>query len=370
MMNVMKMMNMMTTMMNHMNNIALVTGANGMDAKTLTHLLLSKNYKVILTYRRNTYFDEDKIKAVFTDDLLKYPKAELHLQVCDISCRNSVNNCILSVLKEHSRIDELYLLAANSHVGESFKNKELSIQTNGQSVYYFLEALKNHSNKTRTYFAATSELVGGIESGTFNEDCLWNPRSPYAIGKALGARWINFYRDSSDSNMFCCSGILFNHSNTYRSKDFVIRKITNTAAKIALGKQSELKLGHLEWARDEHWSDFGCEAMWKILQLDKPENFVVGNGETHWGEEFVDTAFKYFNLDWKKYVKFDDSLKRPNEVVRLIADSTKAQQLIGWKPNRISFNTHINLMCKFDYELENGGTPSRPDIFEIEKNSI
>jgi len=170
--------------------------------------------------------------------------------------------------------------------------------------------------------------------------------------------------------MFCCYGILFNHSNTYRSKDFVVRKITNAAAKIALGKQSELKLGHLEWARDEHWSDFGCEAMWKILQLDKPENFVVGNGETHWGEEYVDLAFKYFNLDWKKYVKFDDNLKRPNEVVRLIADSTKAQQLIGWKPNRISFDTHINLMCKFDYELENGGTPSRPDIFEIEKNSI
>ena len=346
-------------------NIALVTGANGMDAKTLTHLLLSKNYKVILTYRRNTYFDADKVKSIFMDDLIRYPLSELYLEVCDIGCQNSVNECIKSTIKTHSRIDELYLLAANSHVGESFKNKELSIQTNGQSVYYFLEALKNLSPKTRTYFAATSELVGGIEDGKFNEDCIWNPRSPYAIGKALGARWINFYRDSLDSNMFCCYGILFNHSNTYRSKDFVIRKITNTAAKIALGKETELKLGHLQWARDEHWSDFGVEAMWKILQLDKPENFVVGNGETHWGEEFVENAFGFFNLDWRKYVKFDESLKRPNEVVRLIADSTKAQAKLGWIPNRISFKQHINLMCNYDYELENGENPKRVNVFDM-----
>ena len=346
-------------------NIALVTGANGMDAKTLTHLLLSKNYKVILTYRRNTYFDADKVKSIFMDDLIRYPLSELYLEVCDIGCQNSVNVCIKSTIKTHSRIDELYLLAANSHVGESFKNKELSIQTNGQSVYYFLEALKNLSPKTRTYFAATSELVGGIEDGKFNEDCIWNPRSPYAIGKALGARWINFYRDSLDSNMFCCYGILFNHSNTYRSKDFVIRKITNTAAKIALGKETELKLGHLQWARDEHWSDFGVEAMWKILQLDKPENFVVGNGETHWGEEFVENAFGFFNLDWRKYVKFDESLKRPNEVVRLIADSTKAQAKLGWIPNRISFKQHINLMCNYDYELENGENPKRVNVFDM-----
>jgi GDPmannose 4,6-dehydratase len=345
------------------NNVAVITGAGGMDAKTLTHFLLSKNYKVVLTYRRNTFFDENKILSIFEWDLKQYPKSELYLQVCDISCQNSVKECIKSVLKDHSRIDELYLLAANSHVGESFKNKELSIQTNGQSVYYFLESLKQLSPKTRTYFAGTSELAGGVESGTFNEDSTWNPRSPYAIGKALGARWVNFYRDCLDSRMFCCYGILFNHSNIYRSKDFVIRKITNAAAKISLGIQTELKLGHLEWARDEHWSDFGCEAMWKMLQLDEPECFTIGNGETRWGEEYLDAAFEYFNLDWKKYVKFDESLKRPNEVVRLIADSTKAQKKLGWIPNRIPFNYHIQLMCTYDYNLESGGIPIRPDVF-------
>ena len=346
-----------------MNNIALITGANGMDAKTLTHFLLSKNYRVILTYRRNTWFDEQNLKVLFQEDLLKYPKSELLFQVCDISCHNSVIECIKSVLKQNGRIDELYLLAANSHVGESFKNKELAIQTNGQSVYYFLETLKEYSPKTRTYFAATSELVGGINEGQFNENCLWNPRSPYSIGKALGARWINFYKDSIDSNLFCCYGILFNHSNTYRSKDFVIRKITNTAAKIVLGKEKELRLGHLEWARDEHWSDFGCEAMWKMLQLNQPENFVIGNGESHWGEEYIEKAFNYFNLDWKKYTKFDDLLKRPNEVVRLESDSKKAQEKLGWIPNRISFQTHINLMCEYDFQLENGQKPTRPNVF-------
>lgn len=348
-----------------MNNIALITGSNGMDAKTLTHLLLSKGYKVILTYRRNSFFTEDKIKANFLPDLEKNPSSELYLEVCDIACHNSVKECVKSVLKKHSRIDELYLLAANSHVGESFKNKELAIQTNGQSVYYFLETLRELSLCTRTYFAATSELVGGIESGYFDESCLWNPRSPYAIGKALGARWVNFYRDSLDSGMFCCYGILFNHSNTYRTKDFVSRKITNTAARIALGKEKVLKLGHLDWARDEHWSDFGCEMMWKMLQLDKPDNFVIGNGIAHWGEEFVETAFNHFNLNWKDHVIFDDSLKRPNEVVRLVANPAKAQKELGWVPERISFKKHIDLMCNFDYQLEKGEQPVRPDVFNL-----
>lgn len=345
-----------------MNNIAVITGANGMDAKTLTHILLSKGYKVILTYRRNTFFDEQRIKNYFIEDLKKYSNSELYCEVCDISCHNSVKECVKSILNKHSRIDELYLLAANSHVGESFKNKELSIQTNGQSVYYFLETLSNYSPKTKTYFAATSELVGGIDSGIFNEECVWNPRSPYAIGKELGARWIKFYRESTNTNLFCCFGILFNHSNTYRSLDFAIRKITNTAAKIALGKQKELKLGHLNWARDEHWSDFGCEAMWKMLQLNKAEDFVIGTGETYWCEEYLDLAFNYFNLDWKKFVKLDESLIRPNEVVRLIGDSSKAQKIIGWNPKRMSFKNHIDLLCNFDYNLEKGLNPKRPIV--------
>ena len=351
-----------------MNNIALITGANGMDAKTLTHLLLSKGYLVILTYRRNSYFDENNIKQLFKEDLENNKDARLECAICDISCQNSVNECIKSCLNKYSRIDELYHLAAMSHVGNSFKQKELSIIVNGQSHYYFLEALKNYSPTTKYYGAMTSELFGGINEGLFNEEFIWDPRSPYAIGKELGARWIDFYKNSSDTNIFACYGILFNHSNTYRSLDFVIRKITNTAAKISLGKENILKLGHLNWARDEHWSDFGCEMMWKMLQLEKPENFVIGNGTTHWGEEFVEIAFNYFNLDWKKYVSFDKELVRPNEVTRLIADSSKAQKMLGWVPNRIPFKKHVELLCKYDLLLERDGIQKRFNIFNMEQD--
>lgn len=349
-----------------MNNIAVITGANGMDAKTLTHFLLNKGYKVILTYRRNSFFDEEKIKDVFSEDLIKISDARLDCEVCDVSCQNSVNECIKSILEKHSRIDELYHLAAMSHVGLSFKQKELSVIVNGLSHYYFLESLKNYTPKTKYYGAMTSELFGGVNDGVFNEDSKWSPKSPYAIGKEVGARWIDFYKESEDSKLFACYGILFNHSNTYRSLDFVIRKITNTAAKISIGKEKELKLAHLNWSRDEHWSDFGCEMMWKMLQLEKPQNFVIGNDETHSGEEYVKITFDYFNLDWKKYVKFDKNLIRPNEVVKLQSDSAKAQKILGWIPNRISFKEHINILCNYDLELESRNFSKRFNVFEYE----
>ena len=234
-----------------------------------------------------------------------------------------------------------------SHVGNSFKQKELSIITNGQSYHYFLESLKQLSPKTRVYGALTSELAGGVPDGCyFDENTPWYPRSPYAIGKALGGHWIKFYRDSIDCNLFACIGILFNHSNTYRTPDFAIRKITSGAAQIANGLKSELVLGHLEWARDEHWSDFGCEMMWKMLQLDTPQDFVVGNGETHFAEEYLKLAFDYFNLDWKKYVKLDKEFQRPNEVHRLISNSSKAQKLLGWKPNRMPFEESYRIIMQ------------------------
>lgn len=348
-----------------MNKIALITGANGMDAKTLTHFLLKKDYKVILTFRRSTFYNEEKIKNIFCKDLTNHPRASLEFEICDISCFNSVKTCIKSILNKYLKIDEVYLLAANSHVGESFNNKELSIQTNGQSVYYFLESLNEFSNNTRIYFAATSELAGGFVDFPFNEKSKWHPRSPYSIGKELGARWIDFYRESKNTNLYCCYGILFNHSNVYRSKDFVIRKITNTAAKIALGKESKLKLAHLNWSRDEHWSDFGCEAMWKMLQQETPENFVIGNGIDHYSEEYLDLAFGFFNLRWQDYVDFDKSLNRPNEVFKLVADPTKAKEKLGWIPNRIPFKKHIELMCEFDFSIESNLVPDFPDVFSL-----
>lgn len=346
--------------------LALITGAGSMDSKSLTHLLLSKNYHVVLTYRRNSYFNLNDIKKIFEPDLIKYPLSKLSFEVCDITDRNSVEQCIKNTIESYGKIDELYMIAAMSHVGMSFSQKEYSILANGQSYYYFLETLKNLSKLTKVYGALTSELAGNVPEGSlFNEETVWSPKSPYSIGKALGGHWIKFYRESLDSNIFACFGILFNHSNIYRTTDFAIKKITNTAAKIAIGKEKELKLAHLDWARDEHWSDFGCEMMWKMLQNSSPKDYVIGNGETHWGEEYVQYAFDYFNLDWKQYVKFDESLKRPNEVTRLISDPSKAEKELGWRRNRISFQEHIKLMCKYDYDLESGLAPIRPDVFEL-----
>lgn len=348
-----------------MNKIAVITGANSMDGKTLTHLLLSKDYTVILTYRRNTLYNEENIRSLFTDELMKY-RGGVDFEICDITDHNSVKECILSILKKYGKIDELYLIAAMSHVGNSFKQKEYSIICNGQSYYYFLETLKTFSPTTRTYGALTSELAGNVPDGQlFNEESPWNPKSPYGYGKALAGYWIRHYRECSDSNLFCCYGVLMNHSNCYRTRDFLIRKVTSTFAKIVLGKEKKLKLAHLNFARDEHWSDFGCEMMWKMLQNEYPTDYVIGNGETHWGEEYLDIAADYFNLNWPDYVEFDDSLNRPNEVVRLIADPSKAERELGWRKNRISFKKHIALMCDFDYKLESGLNPTRPNVFEM-----
>ncbi len=346
--------------------IAVISGAGGMDAKTLTHFLLKKSYRVILTYRRNSYFDEQNIRAFFAQDLINNPKARLHCEVCDIADQNSVNNCLATILRNYSYIDELYMLAANSHVGESFHNKDSVILVNGQSYYYFLEFLAKNSSKTRVYGALTSEVAGNVPDGfLFNEDTCWSPKSPYGYAKQLGSNWIKLYRESKDAGLFACFGILFNHSNQYRSKDFFIRKVTNSVARIELGKQTELKLGHLDFYRDEHWSDFGCEAMWKMLQLNEPTDLVIATGKTYSGEEFLQQAFSFFNLKWQDYVKFDKSLLRPNEVPRLIGDSSKAQKLINWNPNRMPFQNHIELMCTWDYQLEDRRNPIRPNVFEL-----
>jgi GDPmannose 4,6-dehydratase len=266
-----------------------------------------------------------------------------------------VRECLSNVQRKFGGIDQIYLIAAMSHVGNSFSQKEYSIMANGQSCYYFLEWLKQNSKNTRTYFAGTSELAGNVPEGTFfNEKNNWNPKSPYALGKQLGVGWIKLYRESLDSQLFACFGILFNHSNYFRSEDFYIARVCSYAAKIAHGQEKELTLGNLNFWRDEHFSCFGVEMMTKMLEQDQPEDFVVGAGKTYHGEEYLDEAFKYFNLDWKNYVKIDDDRKRPNEVVRLIADSTKAQEKLGWNPNRMTFQQHIGEICNFwDHKVQN-----------------
>jgi GDPmannose 4,6-dehydratase len=341
--------------------IALVVGISGMDGESAAYLLLSKGYKVIGTYRKNTQLNLE-------DLICSYPSnSDIHLEYCDISDFNSVRILFENCLLKHGKVDEVYLLAAQSHVGNSFSSAETTVITNGMSVYSFLENIRLLTPKTRLYFAATSELLGGDPSRCpFNESSEFECRSPYSIGKELGTRWIKYFNQTY--GIFACYGILFNHSNTSRGKSFYIRRVTNSAARIALGKQNELTLGNLNFYRDEHWSDFGVEMMHKMLQLDKPDSFIICRGQCFHGEQFLDEAFNYFNLDWKKYVKQDKSIFRPNEVVKLVGTPEKAIKALGWNPDRMSFKDHISLMCKNDYALESGNKIERPDVFKLYKS--
>lgn len=325
-----------------------------MDGKTLTHFLLSKGYLVVNTFRRATINISRELHQInnFNEDL--------SFDFCEINDFESVK----TLVEKNQDACEIYLLAAQSNVGYSFNTPDYSVITNGMSVYNFLESINRTNKKIKLYFAATSELLGGNNPDKpYNESSEYDCRSPYSIGKELGTRWVKYYRQMG---LFACYGILFNHSNQYRDFSFFIRRVTNTAAKIALGKEKELVLGNLDFYRDEHWSDFGCEMMWKILQRDQPKDYVIATGKTHGGIEYLDKAFGFFNLKWENFVKQDTSRFRPNEVIKLIGDSSEAQKDLGWNPNRMSFDDHISLMCKYDHELESGQVlPERPDVFKL-----
>lgn len=332
---------------------AIVFGINSMDGRTLTHILLAKGYQVVGTFRRNTLNLKDDILPLYG------ASPNLAFEYCDVSDSGSMKQLIT----KHADAHEAYLLAAQSHVGFSFASEEVSILTNGQSVLHLLKNVHELAPKMRAYFAATSELMGGADpEKPYNEDSPYDCRSPYSIGKELGTRWVKYYRQLG---VFACYGILFNHSNIYRSADFYVRRCTQAAARIALGKQKSLSLGFLGFSRDEHWSDFGCEMMWKMLQQDQPRDYVIANGVTHTGEEFLQLAFGHFNLNWQDHVVVDQSRFRPNEVVKLIGDSSRAQRDLGWRPERMPFKDHIDLMCEWDYVLESGGKPMRPDVFSL-----
>lgn len=339
---------------------AILTGANGMDAKSLAHILLDKGYHIIFTYRRNTSFDIIAHKALFADQLDN--GSTIDYVVCDLTDKNSVHLALKDVISKYEKIDECYLLAAQSHVGYSFSCAETTLMATGVSVFYFLDWFYNNSKDTRIFFAATSELFGGRHDKPCNEDAEFDCRSPYSIAKEMGTRWIKYYRQLG---LFCCYAITYNHSNFYRSLDFYIRRVTNTAAKIKLGKESVLSLGNLDFYRDESWSCYVCEQFYNMLQLNEPDDFVLASGETHSGKEYLDIAFEYLGLNWKDHVVIDESRFRPNEVIRLIGDSSKAQKILGWQPNRMSFETHVELMTEYDFQLESGQKPKRINAFKL-----
>lgn len=342
----------------NMSKIALITGITGMDGEALADILLAKGYVVVGTYRKTASFSLDALRSAHRN----HPN--LYLEYCDITDNQSVKALLVSTIRQHGSIDEVYLLAAQSHVGLSFTTAESTVWANGISVFYFLENLRMLCSTARVYFAATSELLGGDPRNCpFTEASPYECRSPYAIGKELGVRWVNYFRMTY--GMYATYGVLFNHSNTSRNLSFFIRRVTNGAARIALGKQNTLSLGNLDFYRDEHWSDFGCEMMWRMLQLDAPEVFLICRGQCLHGEEFLDAAFGHFNLNWRNYVTFDPEKVRANEVVKLVGDPSLAEAKLGWNPDRMPFQSHIALMCAHDYAIEKGEHPARPDVFAL-----
>jgi len=352
----------------HTTKVSLITGATSMDGRSITHLLLSKGYKVILSYRRNAHLNLNHINDLFTDDFKKNPESSLDFILMEITDPTSVKLAIRSILEnpKYGQIDEFYNFAAQSNVGISFQNPVYTMQASGMSMFNILEAIKELTPKTKVFQACTSEMFGGDPNRCpFDENSLFETRSPYAVAKRVSYDWVTYFRQTY--GLFVCAAFCFNHSNIYRNPDFYIQKVCLAASRISLGKQQELKLGNLQFSRDESYSDFCVEAFWKMLQLDKPEDFVIGRGEAFTGEEFLIEAFRYFNLDWTKFVKIDKSLLRDNEVVKLLANPSKAINKLGWKPNRMSLTEHIALMCEWDYSIESNNKPIRKDVLSLYK---
>jgi len=316
---------------------ALITGITGQDGSYLAEFLLSKRYKVHGIIRRASTFNTSRIDHIYVDP--HKPGARLFLHYGDLSDSEQISNIIYNI-----KPDEVYHLGAQSHVRVSFDIPEYSGNVTGLGTTRILEAIRRSGNKVRFYQASSSEMFGASNPPQ-NEDTPFKPRSPYACSKVY-AYWMAVnYRQGY--NLFACNGILFNHESSRRGETFVSRKITRAVAAIFAKKQDYLYLGNLESKRDWGFAPEYVEFMYKMLQNDHPEDFVLGTGETHSVKEFVKEAFSYVDLDWEKYVKIDPRYFRPTEVQELIADSTKAKKNLGWQP-KIKFKELVKIMVDAD----------------------
>jgi GDPmannose 4,6-dehydratase len=252
-----------------------------------------------------------------------------------------------AVLKE-AQPDEIYNLASQSHVRVSFEVPEYTCDVAAAGVGRLLEAVRVSGRRPKFYQAASSELYGKVEETPQTETTRFHPRSPYACAKAYAYYITQNYREAY--GLFCCNGILFNHESPRRGENFVTRKITRAVGRIVTGRQKRLGLGNLDAKRDWGFAGDYVMAMWQMLQLDSPDDFVVATGETHSVREFLDRAFGRAKLDWKKYVDLDPRQIRPSEVELLLGDATKAQKRFGWKP-KVTFDALVDMMVDADLEL-------------------
>ena len=361
-----------------MTKTALITGVTGQDGSFLAEFLLEKGYDVHGIIRRSSVDYRERIAHL-------EGKANFHLHYADLGDSMSVMQVVRKV-----RPDEIYNLAAQSHVQVSFDSPEFTADVDAVGVLRVLEAVRmcGLEKSCRIYQASTSELYGKVEEVPQNENTPFHPYSPYAVAKLYGFWIVKEYREAY--NMFCCSGILFNHESERRGETFVTRKITLAAARIAQGKQDKLYLGNLSSLRDWGYARDYVECMWLILQNEKPEDFVIATDEQHSVREFATLAFRYVGIDirWegegldekgidaatgRVLVEVSPDFYRPTDVVNLWGDPTKARDLLGWNPSKTPFERLVKIMVDADMAkvaAEDAGQKVRMNLAEYLEKGI
>lgn len=339
------------------NKVALISGITGQDGSYLTELLLEKGYEVHGIIRRASSFNTFRIDHIYNNP--EYLNKRFFLHYGDLTDSSNLNRLV-----EKVNPDEIYNLGAQSHVQVSFEVPEYTVEVDGVGTLRFLDAIKETGIKTRFYQASTSEMFGKVKEIPQNEETPFYPRSPYGAAKVYAFWIVKNYREAY--NLFASNGILFNHESERRGKTFVTRKITVAVSKIMLGLEDKLLLGNLDAKRDWGYAPEYVEGMWKMLQVDKPDDFVLATNETHTVKEFVEESFRYFNeeIEWKgkekdevgilkstgkEVVGINPRYFRPTEVELLIGDYSKAEKYLDWKP-KTKFGDLVKIMVKADFE--------------------
>ena len=323
---------------------ALITGITGQDGSYLADLLVAKGYEVHGIIRRASTFNTARIDHLYQDSHVNGVRLFLHYG--DLS--DAVN---LTKLLYELQPDEVYNLGAQSHVRVSFDIPEYTADVTGVGTIRILEAIRESGVKPRFYQASSSEMYGKVQEVPQTETTPFWPRSPYGCAKMFGYWATVNYRESY--GLFASNGILFNHESPRRGETFVTRKISRAVAAIKLGLQKELYLGNMEAKRDWGYAPEYVEGMWRILQADQPDDFVLATNETHTVKEFVQEAFGHVGLEWEKYIKYDARYERPAEVDLLIGDPAKAKRQLGWEP-KVRFKELVQIMVDADLEMLEG----------------
>jgi GDPmannose 4,6-dehydratase len=328
---------------------ALITGITGQDGSYLAELLLAKGYEVHGVIRRASTFNTERIDHLYLDP--HHPEARMFLHYGDLS-----DGSRMSTLLAHIQPDEIYNLAAQSHVRVSFDEPEYTGDTTGLGTTRLLEAMRQSSPAARFYQASSSEMFGAATPPQ-NEETAFYPRSPYGVAKVYSYWMTKNYREAYGLHL--TNGILFNHESPRRGETFVTRKITRAVARIVRGEQKELFLGNLDARRDWGYAPDYVVAIWKMLQLPVGDDYVLATGTDLSVKDFVELSFRHVNLEWEKYVRFDEKYLRPTEVDSLVGNAAKAQKALDWKPG-VSPQELASIMVDYDLALLDGGKIDSP----------